>query len=65
MDSFRKIRGLDLFSGVGGIGLAISEWVQTIAYCEQDKYAQGVLLSRMQSGDIDRAPIFDDVRSLS
>lgn len=56
--------GLDLFSGIGGIGIALSEWVRTIAYCEQDRYAQGVLLSRMQSGDIDRAPIFTDVREL-
>ena len=58
------IHGLDLFSGIGGIGIALSEWVRTIAYCEQDKYAQGVLLSRMQSNDIDRAPIFTDVRGL-
>lgn len=59
-----KMRGLDLFSGIGGIGLALSEWVRTICYCEADRYAQSVLLSRMQSNDIDRAPIWDDVRSL-
>ena len=58
------LNGLDLFSGIGGIGLALSEWVRTVAYCEQDRYAQGVLLSRMQSGDIDRAPIWNDVRTL-
>lgn len=59
-----KINGLDLFSGIGGIGLALGEWVRTVAYCEQDRYAQGVLLSRMQSGDIDKAPIWDDVKTL-
>lgn len=58
------IYGLDLFSGIGGIGLALKPWVRTIAYCEQDRYAQGVLLSRMQSGDIDRAPIFTNVQNL-
>jgi DNA (cytosine-5)-methyltransferase 1 len=55
---------LDLFSGIGGIGLALSPWVRTIAYCEQDRYAQGTLLSRMRSGEIDTAPIWDDVRTL-
>jgi len=58
------LNGLDLFSGIGGIGIALKPWVRTIAYCEQDRYAQGVLMSRMQSGDIDRAPIFTDVRKL-
>lgn len=59
------MNGLDLFSGIGGIGLALSPWVRTIAYCENDRYAQAVLLSRMQSGDLEKAPIWDDVRTLS
>jgi len=58
------MHGLDLFSGIGGIGLALKPWVRTVAYCEQDRYAQGVLLSRMRSGELDRAPIWDDVRTL-
>lgn len=58
------MNGLDLFSGIGGIGLALEPWVRTVAYCEQDRYAQSVLLSRMQSGEIDRAPIWDDVTTL-
>ncbi|NCX93455.1 MAG: DNA cytosine methyltransferase [Gammaproteobacteria bacterium] len=58
------MNGLDLFSGIGGIGLALEPWVRTVAYCEREPYAQGVLLSRMQSGDIDRAPIWDDVTTL-
>lgn len=59
------MNGLDLFSGIGGIGVALEPWVRTVTYCEQDRYAQGVLLSRMQSGDIDTAPIWNDVRSLT
>lgn len=59
-----KINGLDLFSGIGGISLAIGEWVQTIAYCEQDRYAQAVLLSRMSEGKLDQAPIWDDIKTL-
>jgi DNA (cytosine-5)-methyltransferase 1 len=58
------LNGLDLFSGIGGIGLALKPWVRTVAYCEADRYAQAVLLSRMWSGDLDRAPIWDDVRTL-
>lgn len=58
------MHGLDLFSGIGGISSALEKWVRTVAYCESDRYAQGVLLSRMQSGDLDRAPIWDDVRTL-
>lgn len=58
------MNGLDLFSGIGGIGLALKQYVRTVAYCESDRYAQGVLMSRMQSGDIDTAPIWDDVRTL-
>lgn len=46
------LNGLDLFSGIGGISLALEPWVRPIAYCENDKYAQGVLLSRMSCGDI-------------
>lgn len=59
-----KMYGLDLFSGIGGIGIALEPWVRTVAYCERDRYAQGVLLSRMRSGDIDRAPIWDDITTL-
>lgn len=56
---------MDLFSGIGGITLALKKWVKPIAYCEQDKYAQAVLMSSMQNGDIPHAPIWDDVRTLS
>lgn len=56
--------GLDLFSGIGGITLALSEWVRPIAYCEIDRYCQGVLLSQMQSGNLPVAPIWDDVQTL-
>lgn len=58
------LNGLDLFSGIGGLSLALSPWVKTIAYCENDRYCQSVLLSRMRSGDISTAPIWDDVTNL-
>lgn len=58
------LNGLDLFSGIGGISLALKPWVRTIAYCESDRYAQSVLLSRMQDKSLCIAPIWDDVRTL-
>lgn len=60
-----KLKGLDLFSGIGGISLALQPWVKTVAYCECEPYAQAVLLERMQSNDLDSAPIWDDVRTLN
>jgi transposase-like protein len=58
------LHGLDLFSGIGGISLALSPWVRTVAYCENDSYAQAVLLSRIADGHLPAAPIWDDVRTL-
>lgn len=59
------IHGLDLFSGYGGLTLALSEWVRPVAYCENEKYCQAILISRMERGEIPIAPICDDVREMS
>lgn len=56
--------GLDLFSGIGGITKALEGYVEPVAYCENERYAQAVLLSRMSTGDIPIAPIWDDVTTL-
>ncbi len=58
------MNGLDLFSGIGGLSLALSQWVRPLAYCESDRYAQAILLSRMHEGRITSAPIWDDVTTL-
>ncbi|MCA6565595.1 MAG: DNA cytosine methyltransferase [Pseudanabaena sp. M151S2SP2A07QC] len=58
------LNGLDLFSGYGGISLALSRWVRPRYYGESDKYAQGILLSRMSDGVLPVAPIWEDVRTL-
>jgi DNA (cytosine-5)-methyltransferase 1 len=57
------VNGLDLFSGIGGMSIALKEWVRPIAYCEIEPYCQAVLLSRMASNDIPKAPIWDDVKT--
>lgn len=59
------IHGLDLFSGIGGLTVALSPWVQPVAYCESDRYAQSVLLSRISNRQLPVAPIWDDVTSLT
>jgi len=59
------LNGLDLFSGIGGISLALKCYVRTVAYCEIDRYCQAVLLSRMSERKIDQAPIWDDITTLS
>jgi len=56
--------GLDLFAGIGGITLAIQDYVTPLAYCEIDPYPQSVLLQRMQEGYLPKAPIWDDIRTL-
>jgi DNA (cytosine-5)-methyltransferase 1 len=58
------INGLDLFSGIGGITVALGEYVRPVAYCESDLHSQGILLSRMADGGIPQAPIWPDVRTL-
>ena len=59
------MNGLDLFSGIGGMSVALQDWVRPIAYCEIDPYCQGVLLSRMYDRGLEEAPIWDDIKTLS
>lgn len=59
------LNGLDLFSGVGGNSLGLRNYVKTIAYCERDRHAQAVLLSRMADGSLSPAPIWDDITTLN
>ena len=58
------LNGLDLFSGGGGLAQALEPWVTPLAYCENDRHAQAVLLSRMDRGELSPAPIWDDVQTL-
>jgi DNA (cytosine-5)-methyltransferase 1 len=58
------MNGLDLFTGIGGITLALRGYVTPVAYCEIEPYCQSVLLQRMSEGNLPKAPIWDDVRTL-
>lgn len=59
-----RMVGLDLFSGIGGIGEALSPWVKSAAYCEIEPYARALLFSRMKRGEIDAGPVHVDVSRL-
>jgi len=59
-----KLYALDLFSGIGGNSIGLKDYIQTVAYCEADRHAQAVLLSRMSAGDLPVAPICTDILGL-
>ena len=52
----RKMRALDLFSGVGGLALALLPFVEHVGYCEIDAYCRRVLAARMREHALPRAP---------
>ena len=52
---------LDLFSGIGGFSVGLeATGMQTVAFCEPDKYCQKVLKKNWPE-----VPIYDDVRELT
>jgi len=59
-----KLNGLSLFSGYAGIDIGLSDYVRPLLYCEIERYAQGILLSRMEDELIPFSPIWGDVRTL-
>lgn len=58
-----ELRTLALCAGVGGLELGLCRVIQTRVVCwvERDTYAQRVLLARMADGQLDDAPIWDDI----
>ena len=59
------LRSLDLFSGIGGLTLALEGVARPMAYCEIEPAAVAVLLDRMTRGSLPRAPICPDVRLMT
>ena len=60
----RRKTTLDLFSGIGGLCIALRPFSETICYVDNDPACQAVLAARMRSGHIDTAPIFSDIRDI-
>ncbi len=59
------LRSLDLFTGCGGLTLGIRRWARPVAYCEADAQARLILQSRIDTGHLPNATVFDDVRTLT
>lgn len=62
-DQKGKLNGLDLFSGIGGISLALQPWVRTVCYVEIESFPLRVLQKQIKLGNLDDAPIWDDVKT--
>ena len=57
---------LSLFTGYAGftLGLRLAGFnSKTVCYVEQDSYCQSVIQARIREGDLDDAPIWDDIKT--
>lgn len=59
------LRSIDLFSGVGGITLALEGVCRPVMYCDIDPVARSVLLDNMERRLIPKAPLEHDVTSIA
>lgn len=59
-----RIRTLDLFTGCGGLTLGLHPWCESTGYCEVHPKYRAILEARIQSGQLDEAPVFPDVQTL-
>lgn len=58
------LTNLSLCSGIGGMDIGLQRaGFRTSCYVEHDEYRIKVLISRMQEGSLDEAPLWDDVIS--
>lgn len=60
------LREISLFSGYGGFSLGLRLAgipIRTIAYVEIDGYSQRIIQARIRDGQLDDAPIWDDIRT--
>lgn len=58
------VLSIDLFSGIGGMQLALRGYTKTVLYCDIDKYCSAVLSERISDGSLDPAPIHSDIKNL-
>ena len=59
------MKALSLFTGYGGIDLALQDYITEVAaYVEIEEYAQRIIAERMADGSLPRAPILADVKNV-
>ena len=61
----RSLRTLSICSGYGGIELGLREVVQSrvVCYVESETYVASILANLMESGTLDPAPVWSDLRT--
>ena len=59
------LTSLDLFSGIGGMALALRGIATPCMYCDISPAARQVLEKNMRKGRLPRAPIHTDIRNIS
>jgi site-specific DNA-cytosine methylase len=52
----RKLRALDLFSGIAGFAIAFAKFARTVGFCDNEPASRGVLQRKIESGELDDAP---------
>ena len=61
------IHGLALCAGVGGLELglklALGDAFRTVGYVEREAFAASTLVARMEDEALDRAPVWDDLKT--
>lgn len=65
MALLNKLKGLSLFSGIGGIEKALEDWVETVHYCEINPYCVRLLKNKMISQELPFGKIWEDVRNIT
>ncbi len=58
------VPSIDVFSGIGGITLALEGYCTPVLYCDNERFCQHVLYERMVDGRLPSAPIHGDIRTL-
>lgn len=57
------LRSLQLCAGYDGFSLALRGIARSVCYVERDAYAASVIISRIREGQLDDAPIWDDIET--
>ena len=61
----KLLQSLDLFSGIGGLTVALLGVAAPVTYCDIDSAAQAVLADRIDKRLLPCAPVCTDVRELT